>query len=131
MPTTFLVPLQLTPEGRIATTSDPQVMLYQQIMDLLVTHQGERIMRPDHGADVQSFLFAPVIEPLLASKAAEIKSIINNSISFGEIVEVICELESGTYSTIRIVVYYRVFEQGQVMQLTKTFSGLPDEESRL
>ena len=66
---TLLVPLQLDSAGRFATTGDPSRILAQQIIDLLVTNWGERVMLPQHGANVREFLFAPIMPATLAAKA--------------------------------------------------------------
>ncbi len=131
MPKTFLLPLRLTPEGRFATTTDPKRILEQQILDLLVTNEGERVMRPEHGADVQGFLFAPFAVEFMATKAAEIKTSLNNAIQYGEVVEVLMYPEADSNSTVRIKVYYRVFEGGQIEEIARTFTGLLDQESIL
>ena len=45
----------------------------QAIVNLLLTNKGERVMQPDYGSDIRSFLF----EPLDIGTAVQIKNSIN------------------------------------------------------
>ena len=45
----------------------------QAIVNLLLTNKGERVMQPDYGSDIRSFLF----EPLDFGTAVQIKNSIN------------------------------------------------------
>jgi hypothetical protein len=128
---TLLVPLQLDSAGRFATTGDPSRILAQQIIDLLVTNWGERVMLPQHGANVREFLFAPIMPATLAAKAEEIRTILTAKISFGQIVQVSVEPIEGAPSTVRVIVGYRVVETSEVQTVARTFSGLVDQESAL
>lgn len=128
---TLLVPLQLDSAGHWAVARDPAVILSQQIIDILVTSWGERIMLPRHGANMREFLFSPIIQATLTAKAEEVRSILAAKISFGEILRVLIEPAPGAVSTVRVNVTYRVIETGQPLTVTHTFSGLVDEESVL
>src|SRR5687767_5293463 len=112
MPKTFTLPLRLTAEGTFETTSDPKRVIEQQILDLLCTNWGERVMRPEHGADLEDFLFSPVVDAFMAPKAAEIKNVLNSSIGYGEVVEVMMSAEESSFSSVRVSVYYRLYEGG-------------------
>jgi phage baseplate assembly protein W len=128
---TLLVPLQLDSAGRWATTADPAVILAQQITDILVTNWYDRVMLPEHGADLQSFLFAPILSATLSAKADEIKTILSAKISFGEILKVSLEPVANAVSTVKVSVAYRVIETAPTQTVFRTFSGLVDEETSL
>jgi phage baseplate assembly protein W len=131
MPKTFRVPIQVDLRGRLATTEDPAVIMEQRITDLLVSYRGEREMRPMHGADLQGFLFSPVRNELLGIKAAEIKSLLSNRMTFGEIVQVTLDEVYAQPTTIRVKVWYRILPGETPRLLDKTISGMVTEETVL
>jgi hypothetical protein len=55
----FSIPFSLTPSGSIATTNDPAIVANNRMLSLTGTYTGERLMLPDYGVDLPSFLFAP------------------------------------------------------------------------
>jgi phage baseplate assembly protein W len=57
---TLKTPFSFTPNGTVATETDPRKKVEQRIIDTLVTTQGERLMRPLYGASATSLLFEPV-----------------------------------------------------------------------
>lgn len=57
----FTVPFQLTSQGSVATTEDPQAIARQRVRALVATTQGSRVMLPDYGLNLPSYLFAPDI----------------------------------------------------------------------
>jgi phage baseplate assembly protein W len=128
---TLLIPLQMDSAGRWAMTRDPATILRQQILDIIMTNYGERIMLPEHGANMRDFIFAPIIPATLGVKADEIRTILTAKISFGEILKVAVEPVEGAESTVRVSVVFRVIETGQAQTLVRTFSGLVDEETQL
>jgi phage baseplate assembly protein W len=54
----FDVPLSIT-NGTLAITDNYDRIVRNQVIDALTTNQGERVMHPDWGCDVQSVLFDP------------------------------------------------------------------------
>lgn len=54
----FSTPLTFK-SGSFASTTNYDVIVRQQLIDALVTNQGERVMRPDWGCDIQAVLFDP------------------------------------------------------------------------
>lgn len=128
---TLLIPLQIDAAGRWATTTDPATIIRQQIIDLLMTNYGERIMLPEHGANLREFIFAPIMPATLSVKADEIRTTLSAKISFGEIVKVTVEPVVGAESTVRVVVLFRVVDSGTTETVVRTFTGLVDQESVL
>lgn len=88
-------------------------------------------MLPNHGCDLQGFLFAQVEAAHLAVKAGEIKDVLVRGISFGEILNVVGEEVANAPSTVRFGIIYRVFESEEARVVYRTFTGLVDEESLL
>lgn len=61
MGTNFKVPFQLTQQGTIATTQDPNEIANDRVNSLIGTYPGERVMQPTYGVDIPSYLFTPDI----------------------------------------------------------------------
>ena len=128
---TIRTPFQLDYTGRVALTDDPTTILEQQITDLLVTYRGERVMRPDHGADLEGFIFAPLRDDVVNLKADEIHGILVRGIAFGEIIAVRMTPVEGAESSIRLAVYYRLTPTSAVRQVERTVTGFITEETPL
>ena len=67
--TTIKIPFEIVPNdpdnqrygtGGVSTTSDPIRMAEQQILDVLTTGKGERVMLPEYGANLRELMFEPV-----------------------------------------------------------------------
>lgn len=54
----FDVPLSIV-NGTLAFTDSYDRIVRNQVIDALTTNQGERVMHPDWGCDIQSMLFDP------------------------------------------------------------------------
>lgn len=128
---TIRLPLQLDNTGRVSITDDPATIIEQQIIDLLVTYRGQRVMLPDHGADLEGFIFSPIRDEVLALKADEIHGVLTRGISFGEIVAVRMAPIPDADTSIRLTVYYRLSPTSPVLQLERIVSGLVTEETPL
>jgi hypothetical protein len=128
---TIRLPFQLDYTGHVALTDDPTTILEQQITDLLVTYRGQRVMRPDHGADLEGFIFAPLRDDVIALKADEIHGILVRGIAFGEIVAVRMVPIEGAESSVRLIVYYRLSPTSNVRTVERTISGFVTEETPL
>lgn len=61
MGTNFRVPFQLTSQGGIATTTDPNEIASERVDALIGTFPGERVMQPQYGVNLPSYLFTPDI----------------------------------------------------------------------
>lgn len=53
-------PIRINESGSMETTGDYQRVVRAQIVDTLMTNFGERIMRPDYGADLIGALFGSI-----------------------------------------------------------------------
>ena len=127
MPRALIVPLVLNSDGSFADTEDPAVIMRQRIVDLLVTGRWERVHRPNHGCDLDGFLFTGALEHLLLTKANEIRSKLNNNLNYGEVVQVLMHQIEGAESAVQVQVLYRVFEGGPIESATQTVVATPPE----
>lgn len=55
----FLVPFQLTPQGTVATTSNPDTVARQRVNSLIGTPLGGRVMLPEYGTSIPHHAFDP------------------------------------------------------------------------
>ena len=55
-------PFNLNLSGQVKSTDQYHEIVHYQVIDALMTNQGERVFRPRYGCDVQSALFDPVDE---------------------------------------------------------------------
>lgn len=131
MPVTLAIPLQLNSDGTFVTTDDPVEVVRLRILDLLVTSNWERVHRPTHGCDLEGFLFTNVITHVLALKSDEIKTTINNTLTYGEVVQVMMTPLPGPESAVQVEVLFRVFQGGEIEQVSQTFTGLVEEGNPL
>jgi phage baseplate assembly protein W len=61
MGTNFKIPFQLTAQGTVATTIDPNEIGNDRIEALIGTYPGERVMQPSYGVNLPMYLFTPDI----------------------------------------------------------------------
>lgn len=55
----FVFPMSISSNGSIATTANYEEILRGQVIDALMTNQGERVFRGSYGCDIQAALFNP------------------------------------------------------------------------
>lgn len=56
------VPFTIGHTRNVASTSNYEAIVRGQVVDALMTNQGERVFRPRYGCDIQAALFDPVDE---------------------------------------------------------------------
>lgn len=61
MGTNFKLPFQLTSQGSVATTTDPNEIADGRVNALIGTFPGERAMQPTYGVNLPAYLFTPDI----------------------------------------------------------------------
>ena len=66
-------PFILAPGGQFQLTSTYEQLVRAQVIDALMTNQGERVMRPNYGCDIQAALFDPSDELVRRDAAAVIR----------------------------------------------------------
>jgi len=52
-------PFTIGPNGIVVETTSYEMVVRAQVIDALMTNQGERVFRPRYGCDIQSSLFDP------------------------------------------------------------------------
>ena len=57
MSTELLQPFQLTPSGGVAVTTVPTQQVQQHLQSLVSTSPGDRVMQPQYGVPLASYLF--------------------------------------------------------------------------
>ena len=68
----LVVPFNLSHTRSVSSTSNYEEIVRGQVVDALMTNQGERVFRPRYGCDIQSALFDPVDELVRRDAAAYI-----------------------------------------------------------
>ena len=66
-------PFHLAPNGRVAETTNYDMLVRAQVIDAIMTNQGERMMRPRYGCDMQAALFDPADELIRRDAASHLK----------------------------------------------------------
>lgn len=67
-------PFQVDLSGKLSTTTNYDQIVRGQMIDALMTNQGERVMRPRYGCDIQAALFDPQDELQRKDAASIIKN---------------------------------------------------------
>ena len=67
-------PFRFTPAGKVQEALSYEDIVRGQVIDALMTNQGERVMRPRYGSDIQAALFDPTDELVLKDAASQIKA---------------------------------------------------------
>lgn len=67
-------PFSIGPNGQVVQTQTYEQVVRGQVIDALMTNQGERVFRPRYGCDIQSSLFDPTDELVRRDAASQIKA---------------------------------------------------------
>lgn len=71
----FLSPFQIL-DGTLATTTNYDKIVRAQLLDALTTNQGERVMHPTWGCDIQRRLYDPSSSLERNDAAAQIRNLL-------------------------------------------------------
>jgi uncharacterized protein len=74
-------PFTLTPDGRMSEARSYEDLVRGQVIDALMTNQGERVMRPRYGCDVQAALFDPTDELVIKDAASRLKQALESLVT--------------------------------------------------
>lgn len=98
MGTNFKIPFQLTSQGTVATTADPNEIATDRVNSLIGTYPGERVMQPNYGVNLPMYLFTPDVVDSTDLIANEITSQLTKwepSISLLDITPVLTQTTQG------------------------------------
>jgi hypothetical protein len=70
------MPFHVDLQGRLATSTAYADLVRSELVDVLMTNQMERIMRPTYGADLQRVLFDPTDELVRSDAARQVMTTI-------------------------------------------------------
>lgn len=98
-------PFFLDQRGALAETKTYEEVVRAQVIDALMTNQGERIFRARYGCDIQAALFDPTDELVRRDAAAQIKTRLERLVNRAIVRS--CTLEPGEPGVINITVFYR------------------------
>jgi phage baseplate assembly protein W len=72
------MPFHVDLNGRVATTTTYADLVQSELVDVLMTNQMERVMRPTYGADLQRSLFDPSDELVRSDAARQVMTSIQH-----------------------------------------------------
>lgn len=122
--TTIKTPFKINENGKVGYVTDLESAAKQRITDALVTSKGERVMKPEYGANALDLLFEPVDDLLYAEFRMDAINDLARSVSGVAIDDIVIQpaspYEIDDYATtLQIGVRYRV---GPLDKASYTFS---------
>ena len=109
------------PSGPFNSTYSTKEQIKSNLINLLLTNKGERIMNPEFGCDLKRMLFEGITDSLTEIIQDVITESINIFIPEVEIVDIIVDLSSRDTNTISINVKYRLRISQEADQITLEF----------
>jgi len=83
------IPFSFTSDtGAVATISDIDSVMKQNIMDIITTAPGERVMLFDYGANIRSLLFEEPDQLVYDEYRMDIINDLNGKLPFGKVIDV-------------------------------------------
>jgi phage baseplate assembly protein W len=73
-PTALTFPFHLDSSGKPAQAGSYEEVVRGQVIDALMTNQGERVFRPRYGCDIQAAVFDPTDELMRRDAGTQIKA---------------------------------------------------------
>lgn len=108
--------------GRVNDTSDYGKIVRDQVVDALMTNQGERVFRPRYGVDAQSALFDPRDELVRRDAAAIIKGRLESMVPRC-VVKTVDVRAPGPTSQLYVYVRYRPSSMATDVEITVPVSS--------
>ena len=108
--------------GNIAATSTYDEVVRGHIIDALMTNQGERVMRPRYGCDIQAALFDPRDELARRDAAGTIQTRLEMFAPRVFVVSIRIELPPGT-TRVDVIIVYRASQFGSDIALRVPISA--------
>jgi phage baseplate assembly protein W len=98
-------PFRLDPSGLVSQTHTYEEVVRAQVIDALMTNQGERVFRPLYGCNIQAALFDPSDELVRRDAAAQIRNRLEQLVPRCIVRE--CSIELITPGQVDIRILYR------------------------
>jgi phage baseplate assembly protein W len=96
-------PFQVDLSGKLSATTNYDEVVRGQVIDALMTNQGERVMRPRYGCDIQAALFDPQDELARKDGASIIKNRLTQLVSRAMVRNVTMNIEDSRAGVISVV----------------------------
>lgn len=93
--------------GSIATTTDNDRVVRGQVIDVIVTNEGERLMRPQWGCNIQSTLFEPADALERSDMASYTKERVNALLPRAIVRDVVVENPAAERNLVFVKVAYK------------------------
>ena len=107
------IPFSFTSDtGGVSTVSDIDSVMKQNIMEILTTSPGERVMVPNYGANIRSLLFEEADQLIYDEYRMDIINDLNEKLPFGKVTDVQIGVPSdalyleNTATTVSIAIKY-------------------------
>lgn len=110
-------PLQIK-SGAIDSTENYYLIVRNQLIDSVMTNFGERVMRPEYGADVQALVFDPSDQLRVSDMASLLKERLTYMVPRAIIESVTVEPEIGRRNYVNVDIRYRVTSYDEAQTLT-------------
>lgn len=103
-------PFQFNVNGGVKTTTNINTVIEQQIINILSTSMGERVMRPQFGGNFKNLLFEPADELVFSEYSMDAIQILNENLEVGKALDVRVDVPSTDFSgdPVSSVVYVSV-----------------------
>jgi phage baseplate assembly protein W len=125
----ILVPFQITGNGGTAKAVGEHAVLRQQLLGVLMTNHGERIMFPSYGANVQGHLFDATNELVDKSAADDIAEQLNAISSLLRIGRVWFSQDPTDPSSVFLNVQYSVNNNDALLKVKYLNGIITDEDA--
>jgi phage baseplate assembly protein W len=122
--------------GRLATTTSPEVAAKQKIIDVLTTGKFERVMRHNYGVGLQELVFEPVDELAFVDFKTDALHTMAETLSRVEVVDLVIAPSNSTRyygadeTTVVVNVVYRLpLGALKVLSFNLAIPGLLNEDT--
>jgi phage baseplate assembly protein W len=113
----------------LGVTANLDVIARQEILDVIMTANGERVMRPTYGADARRSLFEPLDNLMMHDVITRITGVLKDTVKFSTIINVSAKTASSGESTLEISVSYITSAYQAVQTVSAFLNGVLTEES--
>ncbi|HEX4454847.1 MAG TPA: GPW/gp25 family protein [Kofleriaceae bacterium] len=113
-------PLQVTPTGQIATSSE-EAKIEQSILLILSTAPGERLMLPDFGCGIHDLVFAPNASGTISQVVDLVRRALTKYEPRIDVIDVTAQSPDGQPNLLLIRVDYRVRDNNSMNNLVYPF----------